>query len=311
MKYCFGPVPSRRLGLSLGVDILPFKTCNLNCIYCELGTSSSYKCERGEYIPVDEIKKELEAVISKGIKFDTLTLTASGEPTLHSQLGEILRFAKAITERPVAVLTNATLLSDPVVRADIAAADIILPSLDSVIPEHFRKINRPARCVSLEDMVGGLARLREEMTGRMWLEVLFVRGVNDTQEDICALKEAISYIMPDRVQLNTVSRPPAEPWARPVLEEWLKDIQMELGETSEIIARFKVSGGVRDASPGFEAWLIEMLKRMPMTFDDIYGLAGVEAGVLREKLGRMEREGSIKCKVFDGRPFYFPYDRVE
>jgi wyosine [tRNA(Phe)-imidazoG37] synthetase (radical SAM superfamily) len=311
MKYCFGPVPSRRLGLSLGVDILPLKTCNLNCIYCELGPGSSYTCERGEYIPADEIKKELEAVVSKGIKFDTLTFTASGEPTLHSQLGGILHFAKGVTDRPVAVLTNATLLSDPVVRADIAAADIILPSLDSVIPGHFRKVNRPARCVSLEDIVEGLARLRREMTGKMWLEVLLVQGINDSSQDIEALKEAIKYIMPDRVQLNTVSRPPAEPWARPVSEERLREIQIELGETAEVIASFNGPGKASDSHPVLEAELIEMLKRRPLTFEDIYALTGVGAGVLKEILGKMEMEGAIKCKVFDDRPFYFPCDRVE
>lgn len=311
MKYCFGPVPSRRLGLSLGVDILPLKTCNLNCIYCELGRGAGYTCERRDYIPAEEIKKELEAVISGGVKFDTLTFTASGEPTLHLRLGELLHFAKGITDRPVAVLTNATLLSDPAVRADISIADIILPSLDSVIPSHFRKINRPAPCVNLGDIVEGLVRLRREMTGMMWLEVLLVKDINDSPQDIEALKEVIKAIMPDRVQLNTVSRPPAEHWARPVSEERLRDIQMELGETAEVIAGFKGSGGALDAHPVLEAELIDMLKRRPLTFEDIYGLTGVGAGVLKEVLERMEREGSIKCKVFDGKPFYFPCDRVE
>ncbi|MGB9712784.1 MAG: radical SAM protein [Dissulfurimicrobium sp.] len=311
MKYCFGPVPSRRLGLSLGVDILPLKTCNLNCIYCELGRSASYTCERSEYIPAEEIKKELEAVVSGGIKFDTLTFTASGEPTLHLRLGELLRFAKGITDCPVAVLTNATLLSDPAVRADLTIADIILPSLDSVIPRHFRKVNRPALCVKLEAIVEGLVRLRREMTGRMWLEVLLVQGINDSPQDIEALKEVIKSIMPDRVQLNTVSRPPAEHWARPVSEERLRDIQIELGETAEVIAGFKGSGGVPEVCGVLEVELMEMLKRRPLTIEDISSLTRSGVDILKEALRRMERDGSIKCKIFGGRPFYFPSDRVE
>ena len=311
MTYCFGPVPSRRLGLSLGIDILPLKTCNLNCIYCELGPGVRYTCERGEYIPVELIKKDLEAKVSEGTVFDTLTFTSSGEPTLHSGLGGLLRFAKTLTDRPLAVLTNATLLSDPEVRGELAYADIILPSLDSVISDHFRKINRPAPCVRMIDIVEGLINLRKEVSGAIWLEVLFVQGINDGDEDVDALKEAIEVIKPDKIQLNTVSRPPAERWARPVSEERLKDIQVALGYGAEVIVDFQRRPGSESASTTLETQLVDILLRRPLTLEDISLLTGIEAGILEKTLGKMEQMGIIKCKVFDNRPFYFPCDRVE
>ncbi|MDA8162364.1 MAG: radical SAM protein [Desulfobacteraceae bacterium] len=311
MKYCFGPVPSRRLGLSLGVDILPLKTCNLNCIYCELGPGAKYTCERGDYAPVELIKRDLESAVSGAGEFDTLTFTASGEPTLHLRLGEMLSFAKTLTDRPLAVLTNATLLSDPAVREELAQADILLPSLDSVIPGRFRKINRPAPCVRIEGVIDGLIKLKKETGAVMWLEVLFVRGVNDLDEDVVALKEAIAAIRPDKVQINTVSRPPAERWPAPVSEERLYEIRRKLGCTAEVIADFKRPPLPENTGAATEAGIVNILIRRPLTFEDILIFTGMDAGMLKETLEGMERSGTIKCKVFDDRPFYFPCDRVE
>ncbi len=304
MRYCFGPVPSRRLGLSLGLDILPDKTCNFNCIYCELGRSERLTCKRGEYCPTHEILAELDKVFTTGeIAFDCITVTASGEPCLHSQLGKILAFAKERSTRPVVLLTNSSLFNDPQVRAEARQADLVLPSLDAARERAFRRVNRPARQLVLEDIIDGLCRFREEFSGRLWLEVLLVAGVNDTNEDIGLLKKAIEKIGPDRIQLNTVDRPPAEDWARPVSIERLRTVAGMLGGPTEIIAKFKRKDSCADL-PLLEREILRTLKRRPLSHRDIEELLGNKAYRIEAALKAMIDSGVVDLVRVKGTVFY-------
>ncbi len=304
MKYCFGPVPSRRLGLSFGVDILPAKTCNLSCIYCEIGITRHYTCERGEYVPAGLIERELEETITReGTLFDCLTFTASGEPTLHRDLGRLLAFARELTDRPLVVLTNATLIWMEEVQEALCKADLVLPSLDAARERPFRRVNRPAGCVSLKRVTRGLADFRKVFPGELWLETLLVRGVNHAPEDIEALKEAIEEIDPHRIQLNTVARPPAEPWARPLSSREMEEIREALGPRAEVIVDFqkKVRQGFK---PVLEAELMEMLARRPLTMEDIEGITGLGQGAIKAALEGILEKGLVEIRHLHGRTFF-------
>lgn len=308
MRFCFGPVPSRRLGRSLGVDILPRKTCNLNCIYCELGQTKTYACERREYVPHGEICEEMNDLLrGGGPDFDTLTITASGEPTLHSSLGEILACAKRISKRPVAVLTNGTMLWDPAVREELSAADILLPSLDAVRARTFRKVDRPALCVRHGDMVDGLSALRREYAGRIWIEVLLVKGVNDGVDDLSALIEALALIRPDRVQLNTVARPPAVSWARPLTGRELEEARDFLGRGLDVPVEVVFDTRKRLAEgfhPLIEREILEMLARRPMQCEELEGLFSCGAEPVRAVISGLLSIGRIREEEFKDRIYY-------
>jgi wyosine [tRNA(Phe)-imidazoG37] synthetase (radical SAM superfamily) len=327
MNHIFGPVNSRRLGRSLGIDLLPKKICNFDCIYCEVGTTTNLTCERGEYVPTGEIIAEIEEYCSDPARMesvDVVTVTASGEPTLHAGLGRILRFLKERTGKPVAVLTNGTNLSRPDVVADLSHADVIIPSLDTVLPESFRRLNRPARCVDLEDMIEGLVRFSHEFRGEIWLEILLVRGVNDNRENIDALIRVIRRMKLSRVQLNTVARPPLEKFAQPVSREDLQKIAARIAAGSgvplvEIIAhgisRFELSGEEERPKIKFDYLkqeeliedILHMLQRRPCTTEDInrtFALNGSEkVGLLLEPF---VKSGKIRKRIHEDK-IYFQY----
>ncbi len=309
MKYCFGPVPSRRLGLSLGVDILPAKTCNLSCIYCEIGKTTNYTCKRDAYIPVDFIKRELdEAITKKKISFDCLTFTASGEPTLHTGLGELLLFARSLTSKPLVVLTNGTLVWMDDVREALCHADLVLPSLDAALPRPFRRVNRPLPCIKLTQVIEGLKKLTREFSGQIWLETLLVKGINDNPEDISSLKNAVETINPHRIQLNTVARPPSVPWARPLSPSEMENVRAALGAKAEIIVDFKKHKS-QPSQHLIEAEVLEMLARRPLALDDIGNLTGLDPATLNETMEQVQRKGLITMEYHNGKPFFVPKKR--
>jgi wyosine [tRNA(Phe)-imidazoG37] synthetase (radical SAM superfamily) len=168
-KYLYGPVPSRRLGRSLGVDIVPFKLCTLDCVYCQLGKTTKKTLQRGDFLPVEAVLAELKSRLADGLEADFITIGGSGEPTLHSRLGALIDGIKKLTSIPVAVLTNGTLLYKKDVRADCAKADVVLPSLDAADEQTFRRINRPRSGLTVEQLISGLCAFRSEFTGQIWL----------------------------------------------------------------------------------------------------------------------------------------------
>ncbi|MCQ1537587.1 radical SAM protein [Methanocalculus taiwanensis] len=224
-KYLFGPVRSRRLGRSLGIDLVPGNICSFNCVYCECGKTTCLTEKRGEYAPVGRIQQELDHYLRRKRDIDHITLGGTGEPTLHSGISTILEYLrKHHPEYKRAVLTNSTLLSDPEVRKEIHTADLILPSLDAVSDSQLRMINRPITGITTEQMIEGLVKLRTEFKGEIWLEIFFIAGINTTEGELHLLRDAAVRINPDQIHINSLSRPGAEPWVSPLTEDEKKRI---------------------------------------------------------------------------------------
>lgn len=207
-KHLFGPVPSRRLGMSLGIDLVPHKVCSLNCVYCEVGRTTKLTIERREYVLYDKVVGELEHYFASSPNPDYITFSGSGEPTLNTRIGDILSFIKKTKpEIPVAVLTNGTLFNESKLRKELSKADIVLPSLDAASKSVFKKINKPHRHLNIADCINGLEAFRNEYTGQIWLEVLILPGYNNSDQELQLLKQAFIRIRPDKIQLNTLDRP--------------------------------------------------------------------------------------------------------
>ena len=233
----YGPVPSRRLGYSLGVDILPFKTCSMDCVYCQLGASARTFVRRREFVPADEVLAQVRAELESGKRIDAITFSGSGEPTLHSGIRKIIRGIKGMTAVPVVVLTNSSTLAGAAGRRAIAEADIVVPSLDAATEPIFARINRPHPGLTAAGIIAGLAEFRKSFRGEIWLEIMLVKGINDGAGHLRALKKAVRLIRPDRVQLNTVVRPPAERTARPLSAAEMERIRSFFGGKAETLVR--------------------------------------------------------------------------
>ncbi|MDD4900463.1 MAG: radical SAM protein [Candidatus Omnitrophica bacterium] len=239
MKYIYGPVNSRRLGLSLGLSLTPCKVCSFDCLYCQLGKTTQVTLEKKDYIPVEEILEELKLWFfhnpaqAKELKF--ITFSGSGEPTLNIDIGKLIQEIKKIAPVAVAVITNASLLSDASVRQAILGADLIVPSLDAVTTPVFLKIDRPAPGIEIETVINGLIELRKEFKKEIWLEIMLVSGVNDDIRQIRKFVEVIEKIKPDKIQLNSPVRTTSEPDVLPVDQKKLERIKELLGEKCEIV----------------------------------------------------------------------------
>ncbi len=264
----FGPVPSRRLGLSLGIDLVPFKTCSLDCVYCQLGKTTFHTVERKEYVPLNEVIQQIKQKLSEDVKPDYLTLSGSGEPTLYSKLGQLISSIKEMTEIPVALITNSTLFSDAGVRAEALKTDLVLPSLDACDQRTFDLINRPLAGLNIDNIISGLQKFRNEYTGQIWLEIFFVEGINTKPKHLGRFSEIISIIKPDKVQLNTAVRPTAEYNVGPVSHDKLKMFANQLGADCEVIADYsKLSIGENLQIEARD--VLAILKRRPCRLEDI------------------------------------------
>ncbi len=239
MRHIYGPVKSRRLGFSLGLSLTPYKVCSFDCVYCQLGSTTIKTVERKEYIAIrevlDELRLWLETNASSIASLNYITLSGSGEPTLNNKIGELIAEIKKMTPVAVAVITNASLLSDPVVRQEIMQADLIVPSLDAVTETVFAKIDQPNAGIKVEEIIESLVKLRQEYRGKIWLEVMLAAGVNDDLRQIKKIKEAIDRINPDKIQLNSPVRSATQLHLRVVSAAKLKKIKALLGEKCEII----------------------------------------------------------------------------
>lgn len=268
-NHLFGPVPSRRLGRSLGVDVVPLKTCSYNCNYCQLGPTTTLTAQRRPYVAAGAVVAELEQWLSGDDTADFITLSGSGEPTLNTELGTVLGWLKDHTATPVSVLTNGSLLWMPEVRRDLSRADLLVPSLDTATKTGFRRINRPAPSLDLKTILGGLFDCRRECAGEFWLEIMLVAGFNDTEEELTALREVVRRLEPDRVQLNTVVRPPASSRARRLSPEQLRRAAEVIGPRAEIIAPLPAGYRHDRRQQLREEEVARLLRRRPCTLTDI------------------------------------------
>jgi wyosine [tRNA(Phe)-imidazoG37] synthetase (radical SAM superfamily) len=303
-KYIFGPVPSRRLGRSLGVDLVPYKTCTFDCIYCDLGRTTCKTTSRQSYVPPEEIKRELELYLSVlDKKPDYITISGSGEPTLNNNIGKIIREIKGVTSIPIAVLTNSSLLSMDEVRRDLLEADVILPSLDAITPTLFEYINRPHAALRIEEIISSLIQFRKQYGGQIWLEILFCRGANDGNEEVEKFKRVIEKIQPDRVQLNTPVRPPAEDFVFPLTLTQLEEIRKTLGNKAEIISEFAAPLG-EEFNSVKDTEILNLIKRRPCTTEDISKALGLRIDEVVKHLDHLRKAGAVRYRVFEHRCYF-------
>ena len=316
-KYLYGPVPSRRLGLSCGVDIAPMKVCTLDCVYCQLGKTDQTITERKEYIPIEPVLAELKEALAEGMQADYITIAGSGEPTLNSRLGELIDGIKQLTDIPVAILTNGTLMNRTDVRADCSKADVVMPSLDAGEEQTFQRINRPNPIISIEKLISGLCTFRKEYSGKIWLEVFFVEGINTSIEQINRIKEAIELINPDKVHLNTAVRPTAHPNIKRLSADKLQEIAGMLGFNCEVVADFsQASSGILSESEPEDVLeiqsamklkkeaLLSMLKRRPCSLSDICAGLGINNNEALKHISELQHQGIIQSEDKEGTVFF-------
>ena len=304
MKHLFGPVPSRRLGVSLGIDPIPKKVCSLDCIYCEVDKTSMKTLERAEYISADAILEEVREYLSHDhVPLDFVTFSGSGEPTLNSKLGYLIREIKKMTGTPIAVITNGTLLWRPDVREDLLPADLVMPSLDTASEEIFTKVNHPAKDLTVSLVLEGLIKFRQNYSGPIWLEILIVKNVNNKEDEYYRLAEAVEKINPDRVQLNTVIRPPGFGKAEAVTKAELQKLQQIIGPKAEIIATFN-----RETNKAYreeiEDSLIELLKIRACTIDEMVESMGIHRDELLKYLELFQEDSRLQKIQFEGKIYY-------
>ena len=294
-KYLFGPVPSRRLGMSLGIDLVPQKVCSLNCIYCECGSTTKLTIDREEYVPYDIVTQELAHYFNNNTAPDYITFSGSGEPTLNSRIGDIIKFIKYnISDIPIAVLTNGTLLNIKTVRKELLEVDVVLPSLDAASDLTFRKINRPYHNLKIDEYIQGLVDFRNEFKGQIWLEVFIIPGYNDNVNDLDLLKKAFEKINPDSIQLNTLDRPGAVSKIRSASNEELQNI-MDYWQIKnvEIVAKAPARKNVKSYREDFETAILETIQRRPCTLDDLSEILGLHMNEINKYLDVLESDDKI------------------
>ncbi|MFO8111282.1 MAG: radical SAM protein [Desulfosalsimonadaceae bacterium] len=289
----YGPVTSRRLGLSLGVDMVPYKVCSFDCIYCQIGPTKSPTVTRRNFGFGENIFKAIEQKLQAGVRADHITLGGSGEPTLNRETGDIIRGIKKMTDIPVAVLTNGSMLWDQKVRQDLLAADVVLPSLDAADEETFKKINRPHPDISFDRLLDGILSFSTEYTGKIWLEIFFIENINTSAAHVEKIKQMVQRIRPDKVHLNTAVRPPAEAFVTAVDRDALCAIAESIGGSASVIAEFKENpdAPVEEELP--EQALVDMLLRRPCTINDIATALHVNPSLAVKILDRLVAKGRV------------------
>jgi wyosine [tRNA(Phe)-imidazoG37] synthetase (radical SAM superfamily) len=306
-RHVFGPVPSRRLGRSLGVDLVPYKTCTYDCVYCQLGRTTNLTIARSEYVPTAEVIREIEQVLAAPAPPDYVTFSGSGEPTLHTGLGDIIDAVKRITTVPVAVLTNGSLLYDPDVRDDCMKADLVVPSLDAADPKMFRCVNRPHRDISFLKTVTGIADFRKDFPGSMWLEVFLLYGVTGVGPYVRRMLPWIEKIGAEKVQINTAVRPGTEDSARPVPDEDLRDLATIIREVSGPNVEIVASSGAHQKQGEFVAQredVLAMLRRRPCSIEDVAAGLGIHRNEAIKYIDELEKAGRIRSETRQGITFF-------
>ena len=302
MPHIFGPVPSRRLGMSLGVDLIPYKTCTYDCLYCQVGKTTLKTIDPDCFFPVKDVIEELEKKIENNTP-DTITLAGSGEPTLHSKIDEVIASIKKITDIRIAVLTNGSCFWKDEVRERVLGADMILPTLCTANEKTFCMIHRPHAYINNALVIDGLKKLRHDFKKDIFLEVVLLSGINDTEEELKKLKKIIEYISPDRIQLNTVVRPPADSRALPVERVKMEEVRKFFGKKTEIVAegRGKPSADRKD---GLEEKIMDMVKRRPLRSADISRALGLSLPEIEGLVKALSIKGFLLRREYSGEIYY-------
>lgn len=310
-KYLFGPVPSRRLGISLGVDLVPKKVCSLNCVYCEVGKTTKLTVDRMEYVKYEKIVAELKQFMTNEPNIDYITFSGSGEPTLNSRIGEVLTFVKQNYPKvKTAILTSGALLSNSKLRSELLEADVILPSLDAASEGVFEKINRPNTSLSIGPYIEGLIDLRKEYEGQIWLEVFLLKGYNDSPKELDLMKKAILKIEPNIVQLNTLDRPGTIGGLVALTKDELQNVKYNWDIPNvEIIASAALRTNVDSYSTDIEGTILATIARRPCTLGDLHQILGIHINEINKYLGTLEMNSKIQTTTLDRGVFYELIDK--
>ena len=309
MKYVYGPVPSRRLGRSLGIDPLPLKTCNYQCIYCQLGKTTNFTNERRNYYPKDEIIVEIEEAIKQNKNnFDYITFVGSGEPTLYKDLEELILKAKTFSNKPICVITNGALLHNEEVIKALLHSDIVLPSLDAGDERSFIKINRPHPDIKFESVIQGFIDFRSLFKGKFWIEIMIMKAINDSKKELLKIKEKIDLIKPDKIDINIPIRPPLEKWVKIPDKSIFVLLDEIFGSYSDI--SLPEIGNFYLYSQDFEKELLNIIKRHPMRQNQIintFSSNNFKKEDIIYRLKKLESKNKIKKSTYNNQIYWSLY----
>ncbi|MFX0009179.1 MAG: radical SAM protein [Candidatus Hermodarchaeota archaeon] len=306
MKYVYGPVPSRRLGRSLGIDPIPSKTCNYQCIYCQLGKTTNLTNNRKDFYPLEEFYKEMEESINQNIeRFNYITFVGSGEPTLYKSLGKLILKAKELSKKPICVITNGSLLYQEDVKDDLISSDVVLPTLDAGDETLFIKINRPHPSIRYEKIIQGYIDFQKEYSGKFWIEIMIMKGINDSKEELLKIKQTLDLIQPDRIDINVPIRPPTESWVELPDQNLLPILNDVFGDYNNII--FPEQGKFDVFSTNFEAEIKSLLERHPMRLEQIletFISKKFNEENLLHQLTILESQNKVKKVMYNNQTFW-------
>jgi len=307
MKYVYGPVPSRRLGRSLGIDPIPAKTCNFQCIYCQIGKTNYFTNKRRSFYSKEEIISEMkEAIRCSRNEFDYITFVGSGEPTLNKDLKDLILKAKEFSRKPICVITNGALLYDKTVRNDLMLADFVLPSLDAGDEDSFIKINRPHPSIKYNSVIQGFIDFRKSFKGKIWIEIMIMKEINDTKKELLKIKEKIDLIMPDRIDINVPLRPPVVDWVKIPNKEIILTLNEVFKEYKAII-KFPERSIFSIYSTDFEKELLSIIERHPMRESEIFNTflsSKFSKKDILDRLKKLEANKQIKKIVYNDEVFW-------
>ncbi|MCD6253825.1 MAG: radical SAM protein [Thermotogae bacterium] len=299
LRYVYGPVPSRRLGRSIGVSPIPPKTCNYSCIYCQLGRTTRMTNKRREFFPLREILQEVSEIPKD--KADVITIVGEGEPTLYSKLGELILGIRQRVDLPVVVITNGGLLCEPEVKKALSFADVVLPSLDAWDEKSFRRINRPHPSLNFDRVVEGLKTFTQEFRGEVWLEVMLMKNVNDDDAALLEIRKIAEKVSPKKIYLNVPIRPPAESWVKPPDP----DVVRKAAEVLNAIALdFLISNSYRVDPQDAVNGIVSIIKRHPMTEPEIMNLLGEVSDNPEKLLEGLRKHPKVILKRWRSMTFY-------
>jgi wyosine [tRNA(Phe)-imidazoG37] synthetase (radical SAM superfamily) len=287
------------------VDLVPFKTCTYDCIYCQLGRTPHKTTVRQEYVPIADILPELEQKLADGPVPDYVTLSGSGEPTLNERIGQLIGEIKKLTYIPIAVLTNGSLLWQREVQEALMEADLVLPSLDAGDDFLFQYVNRPHREISFDRMVHGLVEFTARFSKPVWLEVFLLAGVTGILSEVEKIAALARRIQPQRVQLNTVSRPPAEEFACPVSWKQMQEFTNQFDGKVEVI-----NAGEYDKSQApvlneaTDADILALLSRRPCMVQGVSTGLGLPASEVTRRIAALAAQGAVIPVQNNGAIFY-------
>lgn len=302
IQYVYGPVPSRRLGISLGISPIPKKTCNYSCIYCQLGRTDRMTNTRRMFFPVEDIMDEFDEALKSNIEFDVITIVGEGEPTLYLGLGELILEIKKRTSKPVAVITNGALFYDSNLRMELYNADIVLPTLDAYDDASFKKINRPYGTLDFGTVNDGLKIFSKEFQGQLWIELMLIDGINDDNESLRKYAETLKQLRYDKLYINTPVRPPAESDVKAVDHEKIDHAVDILGGIS--IDLLESQGFHSEITNHYEA-IMSIIKRHPMNQFEIEGfLTSRGCSTIEETIGALKKDLKVVSVNYKGYETY-------